>query len=49
LEGLEEFTELVRRLAIEDPFDMWDELARLISADWPEGLSAEDAVSQGRK
>ena len=47
--GLEEFAELVRLLAIEDPFDMWNELARLISADWPEGLSAEEAVSQGRE
>ena len=49
LEALEEFAELVRLLAIEDPFERWDELARVISADWPEGLSKEDAVSQGRE
>jgi hypothetical protein len=49
LEALDEFTELVRLLAIEDPFERWDELARLISADWPEGLSAVDAIREMRE
>ena len=49
LEVLDEFAELVCLLAIEDPFERWDEIARLVSADWPPGLSAEEAVRQERE
>lgn len=46
---LEEFAETVRLLAIEDPLDRWNELAQLIGREWPEGLSAEEAVRQIRE
>lgn len=46
---LEEFAETVRLLAIEDPLARWNELAQLIGREWPEGLSAEEAVRQIRE
>ena len=46
---LGDFTETVALLSISDPFDRWDELASLIGRDWPEGLSARDAVLQLRE
>ncbi|MSQ22094.1 MAG: tetratricopeptide repeat protein [Dehalococcoidia bacterium] len=47
-ETFEEFMLGLRLMSIRDPFKAWDELAKLISKDWPEGLSAVDAIRQER-
>ena len=47
--ALEEFQETVRFLSIEDPFERWAELSRVIGRDWPENLTAEEAVRRQRR
>lgn len=46
---VEEFLELATLLAIKDPFERWKVLGKMISAKWPKGLSAVDAIRELRE
>jgi tetratricopeptide (TPR) repeat protein len=48
-EVIEEWELAVRLLAIKDPFEGWRALAKEISKDWPEGVSAVDAIREQRE
>ena len=49
LEKIEQLEEFVWLMSIEDPFERWEELAKLVGNDWPEGLTAAEAVAEGRR
>jgi antitoxin (DNA-binding transcriptional repressor) of toxin-antitoxin stability system len=48
-EGRRQETEDERRLAWDKWFEDWDQLAARISAKWPDGVSAAEAVAEQRR
>jgi tetratricopeptide (TPR) repeat protein len=48
-EVIEEWELAVRLLSIKNPFEGWRALAKEISKDWPEGVSAVDAIREQRE
>lgn len=44
-----EFEDMVKLVAIEDPFERWKVLGRMVSEKWPKDVSAVDAIRKQRE